>query len=111
VPGRGGPPTGAAKRDEPPKKLEAAECSDAETQKSNRQSALENEAAKQRSPSAEAQEPIRSHAGLSLEGMASNPSRVVGKCLPQLALIGVYPMAIALSTIKTMKNLNFELAV
>jgi hypothetical protein len=67
---------------------------------------MADEAGKQRNPSAEAQEPIRSRAGLSLEGMASNPSRVVGKCLPQLALIGVYPMAIVLSTIKHMKNWN-----
>ena len=68
---------------------------------SDRQWASENEAGKQRNPSTEAQEPIRSRTGLSLEGMASNPSRVVGKCLRRAALNGVYPMEPTLSTIKS----------
>jgi|SRR5215831_18508886 len=74
------------------------------TRMSNCQWANDDEAGKQRNPSAEAQAPIRSRAGLSLEGMASNPSRVAGKCLRPAALNGVYPMAMALSTIKSMRN-------
>jgi len=74
------------------------------TRMSSRQWASDDEAGKQRSPSTEAQEPIRSRTGLSLEGMASNPSRVAGKCLRPAALNGVYPMAMALSTIKSMRN-------